>query len=712
MIIKSYQSGVERYRWRILFAFLSDLSVSARNLLSGHNPLANTSFTQRRKGLGGTQRIRQRYLEPPHSKGEAVGEHNVRAVQDPLQEQLFVKALLSDIAALERMIEGGQIEEGARRIGAEQEMFLVDRAMRPAPVAPAVLASVADERLTTEIGKFNLEANLSPRMLAGDGLRRMEQELTELVNAARQAALEFNAEIVLTGILPTIRQSDLTIDNITPNPRYYALNTIMNKLRGNKYSVSIRGLDELETTHDNVLMEACCTSFQIHLQVGVEECVRLYNLAQAISAPMLAVSSNSPLLFGRRLWHETRIALFQYATDERSDSRQMRHHPPRVIFGQDWLKQSVIEIFREEVARYRVLLTKEIDEDPLAIVERGELPKLAALRLHNGTVWRWNRPCYGICEGKAHLRIEHRSMPAGPTIIDEMANAALFYGLMMSLPEEYGPIETMMRFDEAKVNFATAARQGLKAQLAWTHGRDYPASKLLIEHLLPLARQGLVKAGVDHDDANRYLDIIQERVERDQTGSLWALRSITGMDNQGTQEIRHRALVEAMLEHQINNTPVHLWPMARLAEEKEWRLSFQTVAQFMSTDLFTVRPDDLIDLAASVMDWKHIRHVPVEDNDGHLIGLVSHRDLLRLLSQGLLNKQTTNIVVKDVMKRNPLTVAPNTPTLEAIKLMRKHQVGSLPVVENGRLVGIVTSQDFLNLSAEIIEKQLKQGEVE
>src|SRR6185369_1644318 len=252
------------------------------------------------------------------------------------------------------------------------------RAMRPTPVASDLLKTANDSRLTTEIGKFNLEANLSPRSLTGRALHEMEEELAELIRAADRAAQSCNARVLLTGILPTIRQSDLTLDNLTPLPRYHELNHAMQQLRGGVFDIHIKGLDELHALHDNVMFEACCCSFQIHLQVGPEEFAPLYNLAQVIAAPLLAVASNSPLLVGHRLWHETRVALFQHSTDERSVARQVRNHPPRVSFGEGWIKDSVIEIFREEIARFRVILTQEIAEDSLALLDSGQLPQLAA----------------------------------------------------------------------------------------------------------------------------------------------------------------------------------------------------------------------------------------------------------------------------------------------------------------------------------------------
>lgn len=639
-----------------------------------------------------------------------MGDQNVSSEHNETEAKAFMKALLSDLAALEQLIDEGRIERGVRRIGAEQEMFLVDSAMRPQSIAPELLVTIADPRLTTETGKFNLEANLSPQEFTGNCLRAMEQEAIELVGRARQGAQAFGGDVLLTGILPTLRQSDLTLENLTPNVRYFELNRVIQQLRGGSNTVYIKGLDELALTHDNMMLEACCTSFQVHYQVGAEEFAELHNLAQVITAPLLAVAANSPLLLGHRLWHETRIPLFQHSVDERSQLQQYRGHPPRVSFGEAWIKNSVLEIFREEIARFRVVLTKKIEADSLQVLARGEMPLLSALRLHNGTIWRWNRPCYGVNEGIAHLRIENRVMPAGPSILDEIANAAFFLGLMRALPEEYGEVTRMMLFDDAKSNFFAAARYGLKAQFTWLNGNSIPASTLILEHLLPLARAGLKQAQLATEDIHRYLDVIEARVHHDQNGALWALRSLTAMQGQGTREQRYRALAAETMEQQQTNTPVHRWGLATLAQSvgpQRWSQNFQTVGQFMSTDLFTVRPDDLVDLAACVMDWKHVRHVPVENDEGQLVGLVSHRDLLHLMARGLVHKDAQPVAVKEIMKRDLITVTPQTPTRAAVELIRHHNVGCLPVLENERLVGLVTAYDFLTLSAELIEAHLQ-----
>jgi CBS domain-containing protein/gamma-glutamyl:cysteine ligase YbdK (ATP-grasp superfamily) len=637
-----------------------------------------------------------------------MGEHDIDLQQDERRVRAYMKALLNDLRALQYMLENNLIESGVRRIGAEQEMFLVDGNLRPAPAAQEVLKRVGDARLTTEIARFNLEANLTPLDLRGRCLRQMENELLEVIALTREGARAIGTDVLLAGILPTLQMSDLTLENITPNPRYYELNRTLTQLRGGEFSIHIKGLDELYTTHDNVMMESCNTSFQIHLQVAPAEFASLYNMAQAVTAPVLAAAVNSPLLFGHRLWQETRLALFQHSTDARSRSLQARSYPPRVGFGERWLKDSVMELFREQIARYRVIFTKEPDEDAMAVLEAGGVPRLSALRLHNGTVWPWNRACYGVVDGRAHLRIENRAFPSGPTVLDEMANAAFFIGLMTALPAEYGQINKLMTFDDAKANFFAAARHGLQAQLTWTKGNNFSASELILKHLLPLARQGLRETAIEAEDIDRYLGTIEERVKSGQTGAQWMLRSLTPMTGEGTPDMRHRTLAAALLERQQTNEPVHRWPVIESGNGyRDWRRSYQTVGQFMSTDLFTVRPDDLVDLAASMMDWKHVRHIPVEDDAGRLVGLVSHRNLLRLLSLGAHEESKEPVAVRSIMKPAPVTVAPEMPTLDAIEVMRRHNVGCLPVVKDEHLVGIVTAHDFLAVSARLFEEQLR-----
>ncbi|HAF15692.1 MAG TPA: hypothetical protein DCK93_07420 [Blastocatellia bacterium] len=635
-----------------------------------------------------------------------MGEHNVEEKCDERKLHEFTQALLADLRALAFMLEHGCIESGVRRVGAEQEMFIVDRNLRPAPLAMEVLERAGDDRLTTEMARFNLEANLTPLELTGRCFHLMHEELKEVVAKARLSATELGADVLLAGILPTLRVSDLTLANLTPLPRYHELNRAVTRLRGGPFSIHIKGLDELQLTHDNMMMESCNTSFQVHFQVNPSEFVVTYNIAQAITAPVLAAAVNSPLLFGHRLWQETRLALFQHSADARSRNQLARSQPTRVGFGEQWLKHSVIELLHNQIARFRAIMITRPDEDPMQVLARGEIPLLSALRMHNGTVWPWNRACYGVNDGVAHLRIENRALPSGPTMIDEIANAAFFIGLMLSLPVEYGDISKRMIFDDAKANFFRAARHGLNAQFNWIDGKSYSASALILDHLLSLARQGLESAGVDTSDIDRYLGVIDERVQSGQTGARWTLKSLSATAGPGPKDMSFRELTATMLQLQKEGKPVHTWPINEATENADWSQSYQTVGQFMATDLFTVRPDDLVDLAASVMDWRHIRHVPVEDDEGRLVGLVTHRALLRLLSRGAPTQNTNSLTVREIMKTDPITVSSTTPTLEALELMRCNKVGCLPVVDDGQLVGIVTSFDFLDASARLFKERL------
>ena len=633
-----------------------------------------------------------------------MGEHNVTHDLNEQKLHAFMKALLEDLRALEYLLDNDLIESGVRRIGAEQEMFLVDRNLRPAPVAMEVLEHAKEPRLTTEIARFNLEANLTPLKLNGSCFSSMESELDEVLRSARESARGFGADVLLAGILPTLRKSDLTLDNMTPCRRYQQLNDSVISLRGGPFSIHIKGLDEINFTHDNIMMESCNTSFQIHFQVGPKEFATVYNIAQAITAPVLAAAVNSPILFGHRLWQETRLALFQHSTDARSLTQQARSHPTRVSFGDRWIQNSVLELFQEQIARYRAIMINDAGENPISMLARGEIPELTALCMHNGTIWPWNRACYGVTNGVAQLRIENRVLPSGPTIRDEVAIAAFFSGLMLALPNEYGEIARLMLFDDAKANFFAAARHGLDAQFRWLGGKTLTAAALILDQLLPLARQGLKNAEVDQADVDRYLSVIEERVGSRQTGAQWMINSFQALDEQ-PREIRTRLIARELLDRQQEHEPVHRWPVLEAKESDDWGQRYQTVSQLMTTDLFTLAPDDLVDLAASVMAWKHIRHVPVEDAEGRLVGLVSHRALLKLLARGT-STQTSQVTVKDIMTLNPLTVTSTTPALEAMDIMRTNRVGCLPVLDEGRLVGIVTSYDFLDASARLFREHL------
>lgn len=640
-----------------------------------------------------------------------MGEQNISTSVDEEQLRNFMKALLDDVVALETMLETDRFETGVRRVGAEQEMFLVDRGLRPASVVTDVLERLTDPRFTTELARFNLEANLTPQVFNSSCLRRIEDELNELIGMARDAARGCGADVLLTGILPTLRRGDLGLDNMTPKPRYLELNRTLRRLRGGDFHVLIRGIEDFETTHDNVMLESCNTSFQVHFQVSPHEFAKFYNLAQAITGPLLAAAVNSPVLLKHRLWHETRIALFERSVDTRPTGRSERGARPRVHFGDGWIRESVLEIFREDIARFRILIANTFDENPRDVLARGGIPQLSALRMHNGTVYRWNRACYGFDGNKAHLRIENRVLPSGPTVIDEVANAAFFFGMMANLAEEPKRIEHSMEFEAARTNFFNAARDGLQAQMTWVGGKKSSAQDLLLHELLPRARAGLKFVNVDGDDIDRYIGCLEDRVRSGRTGAQWILSSLHDMGEKGTADIRFRTVSTAMLSNQKTGAPVHTWQNAPVeAAPTQWRDSYQTAGQFMSTDLFTVQPNDIVDLAANIMDWKHIRHILVEDEEGRLVGVLSHRSLLRLVARGTRSGIGEHPPVSALMVKNPLTIGPEMPTLEVMKLMRERRVSCLPVVEDGKLVGVITEADLIEVSSKLLENYLRDAQ--
>ncbi len=629
---------------------------------------------------------------------------DIEGDQDAKRKRELTHAMLADLRALERMLREGRFETGIKRIGAEQEMFLIDKTWSPAKGALEMLPRLADHHYTTELGQFQLEANCDPQEFKGDGISRMEKQLDELVGKARKVAAELGLQAVLTGILPTMRKTDLSLDNMVPSPRYRALAKAFYELRGGSFEFSIKGLDEIVLEHDSVMVEACNSSFQVHYQVEPADFARMYNIAQLLAGPMVAISANSPLLFGRRLWAETRIALFRQAVDTRSH-HHLRSSEARVSFGTRWVKDSVLEIYQEDIARFRTLVGTDLGEDPQATLDRGGVPELKALRLHNGTVYRWNRACYGVADNVAHLRIENRVMPAGPSVLDEMANGALWFGLMAELGANEEDITGKMDFDQAGANFYTAAREGLGAHFQWLDGEDISAQQLILDKLLPMAEAGLRRNHIAPADIQRYLGVIEARARSGRTGARWALSSWNALKGKATNGERSNALVAAMVQRQNSGRPVADWERARL-DEADTGQNYLRVDQYMATDLFTVQPDDPVEIVANLMSWERIRHIPVEDKEHKLVGLVGYRSVLRFLAGG---GSLIDTPVSDIMKKQLTTVTPDTPTLDALRLMRRTRIGCLPVVQDDRLVGILTEEDLMNIASKLMEERLAQN---
>jgi CBS domain-containing protein/gamma-glutamylcysteine synthetase len=621
------------------------------------------------------------------------------------RQREFMSAILADVRALERMIAEDRFEKGIRRIGAEQEMFLIDETWQPTRGVLKLLEALKDGHYTTELGQFQIEANCDAQVFGTDGIAKMHGQLDALVDGARVAAKQLGMGVVLMGILPTMRKNDLGLDNMVPSSRYMQLNKIITGMRGGKFQFSIKGLDELIIDHDSVMLEACNSSFQIHLQVTPAEFPRFYNIAQLLAAPIMAVSANSPIVFGKRLWAETRIALFRQAVDTRTQKTHHREMEARVSFGTKWVKQSVVEIFREDIARFRALVGTDLDENPMAVLDRGGIPQLKALRLHNGTIYRWNRACYGITDGKPHLRIENRVIPAGPSTLDEMANAAFWCGMMVELGAREDDITRRIDFDQAASNFYTAAREGVGSSFTWLDHEDISARELVLDKLLPIAEAGLKRQGIADDDVKKYLSVVDERVRTGRTGARWQLSSWNSLRDRSTPSERANALVAATAMRQQTGRPVSEWERARLDEANTSKGNYAHVEDYMTTDLFTVQADDPIEMVANLMIWERIRHVPVEDSEHRLIGLVTYRAVMRFTLAG---GSTLKTPISEIMKRELQTVTPETETLEALRTMRRLRVGCLPVLQEDRLVGIITEEDFMEIASKMLEQQLGQ----
>ncbi len=634
-----------------------------------------------------------------------MGDFDVRLGNSEEELRQFTKHLLKDVQAFEMMLNQGRFESGVYKIGAEQEFCLVDKNFKPNPINLEILEEVNMENLSPELAKFNLETNASPQFFEKDALSKMEKEILDDLAKIKKIVQEKGGDIILTGILPTIRKFDVNADNITPISRYHALMDSLRNMRGEDFHINMRGLDELNIKLDSGMIEAANTGYQIHLQVDPEDFVKKYNIAQAIAGPVLAVAVNAPLLFGKRLWNETRIALFQQAIDTRVSTEHIREHHPRVTFGTDWIKNSVLDLFKEDILRYRVLLGADFKEDSLEIAREGKTPVFKALTVHNSTVYRWNRPVYGISgNGKPHLRIEARMFPAGPTVIDEMANTALWLGLMEGYSLELDDITKHIRFDDAKDNFFAAARAGINKKYTWFNGKKYDIKSLVIDELLPVARKGLEHKNINKEDIDKYLGVIEERIESAVTGSSWMLDTFKSFQEKASKEEILTLITQSTIQNQEKEMPIHKWKIPEFNELPHWKPSDLLVEEVMQTDILSVQPDDIVEFVADMMNWAKIRYVPVENDKGDFVGLVTSRILMRTLRKLADDVTLKDFKVKDIMIESPMTIDPGKKVEEAMNIMDKHKIGAIPVVHNNKLIGLLTETEFFQLSKRLFKR--------
>jgi hypothetical protein len=460
----------------------------------------------------------------------------------------FMQRLSAETALLARHFNEDRFDDGPPVAGFELEAWLVNKDLCPAPINKSFLRQLNSPLVSPELATFNVEFNVDPLPLSGAVLSALEKELRSGWQAGCDTAQQLDAQLAMIGILPTVKNTDLVMKNLSSMNRYVALNAEVLRLRGHRpLQLDIHGKDILRSKHNDVMLESATTSFQIHLQVPPALAVRAYNASIIASAPLVTVSANSPFLFGKDLWAETRIPLFEQSVEVGGYEDDAHGPMRRVSFGSGYARQSIMECFTENLEHFPVLLPTVINSPP----ERFE-----HLRLHNGTLWRWNRPLIGFNEqGTPHLRIEQRVVPAGPTIADAMANAAFYYGLTQALCESDIAPETELPFAQARDNFYACAQQGLDAHITWLDGKKHPAQSLILKTLLPMAHGGLISLGINDQDRTHFLSIIEARVQNGQTGAAWQRAFVKAHGASGAMP----ELLVAYLRRQHSGVPVHEW---------------------------------------------------------------------------------------------------------------------------------------------------------
>src|SRR5829696_8903991 len=460
------------------------------------------------------------------------------------------------------MLREARFVEERRSVGLEIELNLTDERGDPAMLNVQALEAIADPDFQTELGRFNLEINVPPRLLEHGAFSALEEEVRRDLNHAEAQARGVGAHMMVIGILPTVTELHLTSDSFSDNPRYELLNEQIFAARGEDLEISIAGVERLSTFADTIAPEAACTSVQLHLQVDPEGFADHWNAAQAIAGPQVAVAANSPFFFARELWRETRIALFEQATDTRPEELNAQGVRPRVWFGERWIT-SIFDLFEENVRFFPALLPVCEREDPVEVLERGDTPQLHELRLHNGTIYRWNRPIYDTVGDRPHLRVENRLLPAGPSMVDICANAAFYYGLIRTLVAEERPLWSQMSFSAAEDNFHACARDGLEARVYWPEVGEVPVLELVPRRLLPAAPAGLEDAGVEAADRHRPPGLVEPRCVTRQNGAAWQAASFHRLyDEQKLDRLEAlRRMTVVYRDHMHANERVHEWPL-------------------------------------------------------------------------------------------------------------------------------------------------------
>jgi len=479
--------------------------------------------------------------------------------------QVFAERLRDNLEALRILLERPEFGKGPGSFGAEMEMYLIDNEGNALCKNVEIQQQLNNPQLTLELNRFNLEYNLTPFSMDNCPFSESENELLNAIAQVRESAATMGGRIVPVGILPTLRTSDFNENTMTDVPRYHALANRLKDDRGGRFQINIQGQDELHLESDDITLEGANTSFQAHYRVNPADYADTFNAMQLVTPLVLATASNSPIVFGQRLWHETRIPLFKKSIDTRKEQLMMNapwHQLPRVNFGNGWVRDGIMELFAETAHLYPILLPIYEDEDSIAMARNGQVPKLSELRLQQSTVWLWNRPIYDDSAG-GHLRIELRSLPSGPSVCDMMANAALAIGLAEGIRPQINELLCALPFSYCNYNFYRAAEYGIESRILWPEPnaselKEQPVLSLL-ERLLPLARNGLESIGVNDKEIDRYLGIIQQRIERRTSGAMWQLQNYEALRKTHDSSSACRLLLESYYQQSAANIPVAEW---------------------------------------------------------------------------------------------------------------------------------------------------------
>ena len=456
----------------------------------------------------------------------------------------FEKALFHEHEYVKGLFaKGSEIFSNKYRIGYELEVCILDSDNLPNPINKEILDDIHSPLFTNELAKYDLEINGNVFELNGDAPLKLDEDMLSLWDEGQASAKKFNAELGLFGVLPSLKlkhfnktlfQSDMH--------RYTLVSQRMRELRHEPVKILFQGEDEVSLEKDDVMLEALGTSLQIHLQIPFDESVAYYHAALLASVVLLGFSANSPLVLGKRAWHESRIAIFEQSVDTRNKERREHGDEKRVHFAHGYIN-SWMDLFEQNNA-FKIIFA-DVKELPVS--------ELHHFSLHNGTIWRWIRPILDRDkDGKHTLRLELRALPSGPTLIDTQVNIWFFIGLIEGFVKSKIDLQKIP-FETLKDDFYSVAKTGLNTKFHEPKDtKKVSLKEWILNDGLSLTKIGLDSFGIA--DADEYLNIIKERTSNGQNGASWQLEHFKKFNN-------IPKLMEDYMKNSEQNIPVHKWSL-------------------------------------------------------------------------------------------------------------------------------------------------------